>query len=120
MGFVSDVVVKKKNLVQVKGRKNIYISAYFLSYICGKEEVGQEVDKTISDISKILQSELLTIYGDPVCELYGMFENLIYLFIFYYLCFVEDISVDIAYKQVMEDIDPDLEWQEDFRISYYR
>ena len=46
-----------------------------------------------------------------------MFEKGMYLSIFYCLCFVEVISVHTAEEQVMEERDPDIEWEEDFRIS---
>ena len=39
--------------------------------------------------------------------------------IFIYLCFVEDISENTMDKKVTEEIYPDLEGEEDFRISYY-
>ena len=39
------------------------------------------------------------------------------LFVYIYcLCFVEAMPVHIAEKQVMEERDRDLEWEEDFRI----
>ena len=37
--------------------------------------------------------------------------------IFYCLCFVEDISPDIAEEEVMEEKDPDLQCEENFRVS---
>ena len=51
-------------------------------YLCEKEEVGQEIDETISDIHKIVRGELLSIDGDNVCEGYGMFEKVMYFYIF--------------------------------------
>ena len=33
------------------------MSASSISYVCEKEEVGKEVDKTISALSKIVQGE---------------------------------------------------------------
>ena len=91
-------------------------SSSSLSYLYEKEEVGQELDETISDPPKIGQGELLTIDGGPVCKGYGMFEKGMHLSIFYCLCFVEDISENIAEKQVTEETDLDLEGGEDFRI----
>ena len=51
------------------------MSAYVMLYVCEKEEVVEEVDKTISGITKFVQGELLTIHWDPVCEGYCMFER---------------------------------------------
>ena len=42
--------------------------ASLLLYLCEKDEVGQEVDKTISDLPKIRQGALLNINWDTVCE----------------------------------------------------
>ena len=39
-----------------------------------------------------------------------------YVFIFYCLCFVEDISANITEKQVMEETYPDFYWEKDFSI----
>ena len=73
-----------------------------MSYVCEKEEVGEEVYEALSDLPKIGQCGLLTIYGDPVCERDGTFVKRIYLSIFYCLCFVDAISVHIPEEQVME------------------
>ena len=40
-------------------------------------KVGKEVYYTISELPKIIQGKLLTIDGDPDCELYGTFEKVI-------------------------------------------
>ena len=60
------------------------MSASSLSYVCDKEEVGKELDETISDLPKIGQGELLTINWDPVCEVYGTFGKGINLSIYIY------------------------------------
>ena len=39
-----------------------------LSYVCEKEQVGEETDKTISALSKRGQYELLTFDGGPICK----------------------------------------------------
>ena len=39
------------------------MSYYSLSYVCEKLGVGEEVDKTIYALPKIVQVQLLTIYG---------------------------------------------------------
>ena len=45
-----------------------------------------------------------------------MFEKGIYLYILYFLCFVEDISVNMEENQVMEETCSDLEGEDYFRI----
>ena len=49
---------------------------------------------------------ILTINGDPVCEGSLIFEGVMYFSIFYCLCFVGYIRVDIVEEQVMEEIEP--------------
>ena len=116
-GCVQAVVGKKNYVLQFEHRQKREMSASLLSYVCEKEEVGEEVDETIYDLPKIGKGELLTIDGGPVCEGDGMFKKVINLSIFYCLCFVEEISANISEKPVMEETDPDLEWEEDFIIS---
>ena len=70
--------------------------------------------------SKEEKVNLLTIYGDPVFERDGMFVKGMHLSIFYFLFFVEDVSVNILDKQAMEERDPYLEWEDYFSISYDR
>ena len=52
VGCVQDVVGKKKFLFQFVDGKMKYISSTFLECVCSKEEVGQEANKTISDLPK--------------------------------------------------------------------
>ena len=85
--------------------------------VCEKEEVGKKGDENISGFPKRGNGELFTINWDTVCEGDGMFKKVINLSIFYCLCFVEEISANISEKPVMEETDPDLEWEEDFIIS---
>ena len=85
------MVGKKKFVVQFEDGQKREMSASSLSYVCEKEEVGEEVDKTIYDLPNRGQGDLLNINGDPVCEVDGTFEKGIYLSIFYCLCFVEEI-----------------------------
>ena len=75
-GCIQAVVGKKKLLVQFKDRQNRETSDSSLPCLCSKEEVDQEVYDTISDLPKRGKSELLTIYGDTVCEGDGIFEKL--------------------------------------------
>ena len=65
-------------------------------YACEEEEIGEELDKTIYDLPKRGKVEFLTINGNPVCEGDGMFGKGMYLSIFYYLGYVEEISVHIV------------------------
>ena len=96
------------------------MSSSLLLYLCDKQQVVQEVDKTIYDLPKKVQDLLLILHGVPDCEGYAMFEKGIFLNIFYFLCFVEDVSQDMVEKQMMKEIDPDLEGGGDFRVSDYR
>ena len=45
-----------------------------------------------------------------------MFEKGLYLYIFYCLCFVEDISENMEEKKLMEETDSDLEGQDYFSV----
>ena len=65
---VQDAVGKKKLLVIFEYCKKKEISASSMSYLCEKEEVGQEVDDIIYDIHKREQVGLLTINEDTVFE----------------------------------------------------
>ena len=47
VGCVHAVVGKKKFLVKFEYGKRRYMSSSFLLYVCFKEEVGQESNKTI-------------------------------------------------------------------------
>ena len=85
VGCFQVVLGKNFFLFQFKEGQKGDISASSLSYLCSKEEVGQEVDETISNFPKIVQVELLTIDGDHVVEGDGMFEKVMYLSIFYFI-----------------------------------
>ena len=52
VGLFQDVLGNNKFVSQFGNVQKKEISAYSLSYICDKEEVGKEVDKNISDFSK--------------------------------------------------------------------
>ena len=47
-----------------------------------------------------------------------MFERGIYLSVFYCLCFVNKILSDMLEEPVLEEIYPDLDEEEDTRITY--
>ena len=68
-----------------------------------KEEVGKKGDENISGLPKRENSELFTINWDTICEGCGTFGKVINLSIFYCLCFVEEISVNVVEKQEMEE-----------------
>ena len=72
-------------------------------YVCEKEEVGEEVEETVSALLKRGQGEFLIINGYHVCEGGVMFGKLMHLSIFDCFCFVEKISPNIAEEQVMEE-----------------
>ena len=110
-------MVRNKNfLVKFEDGKKREMSDYLLLYVCDKEEVGEEVYKTIYDLPKRGQRKILIIYRDPVYEGYETFGKGMYLSIFYCLCFVDEVSIHIAEKQETEERYPDLKWEEDFRI----
>ena len=46
-----------------------------------------------------------------------MFVKVMYLSVFYCLCYDTDISTDISEEQVAEEIDPDLNEEEDVRLD---
>ena len=56
---------------------------------------GTDRHENISYFPQILQGEFLTISGDTVGEGDDMFEGGVYLSVFYFLCFVNDISTDV-------------------------
>ena len=91
MGCVQAVVGNNSLVFQFEDGQKREMSDYSLSYACDKEEVGREVDKTISDLPKRRQGDFLTIDLDPVCEGYGTFGKGINLSIFYCLCFIKEI-----------------------------
>ena len=72
--YVLDLISKKKFIVQFEYRHRRNMIYIFLVYICSKEKVGQDVNKTISNLPK-RRRWILTIYVDPVALLYFMFEE---------------------------------------------
>ena len=63
---------------------------------------------------------MLTINGYPeVVEPY-LFGKVMYLSMFYCLCYVTDRSTDMSEDQVPEEIDPNLNEEEDIRIDEIR
>ena len=84
-GYVQYGLRKNKFAVIFEDDQKKYSSASSLLYVYEKQQVGKEVDSTISDLPKRGQSEFLNINRDPVCEGYGTFGKLMYLYIFYCL-----------------------------------
>ena len=75
----------------------IYCSLLFL---CSKEEI--EMDDPLSNLPKKYQGELLIIDGGTKVEETYMFQRNIYLSVFYFLCYVMEISTDMLEEQVSE------------------
>ena len=50
VGFDQAVVGMNKFVVQFEDVQKRYMSAYSLSYVCDKEDVGEKVYKTIYDL----------------------------------------------------------------------
>ena len=66
------------------------------------------------------QGKLLTIVGGPEVEEPFMFGKYVYLFVFYCLCYVKDISTYMSQDQVLEDRDPYLNKEENIRMDVIR
>ena len=66
------------------------------------------MDEPLSHSNEKEQGELLTIDGDPFVEEPCMFERCMYFSVFYFLCCVKEISIDILEYWVLEEIYPDL------------
>ena len=49
-----------------------------------------------------------------------MFGKVMYLYVFYFLCYVKDISTDMLEEQVTEERDPDLNEEEDIILYAIR
>ena len=49
-----------------------------------------------------------------------MFVKVVYLSVFYCLCYAKDISTDMSEDQVAEERDPDLNEEEDFILDEIR
>ena len=66
------------------------------------------------------QSECLTIVGYPEIGEPCVFGKGMYLHVFYFLCYVTDISTDMLEDQVAEEKDPDLNEEKDVRLDAIR
>ena len=115
---VQSLVGKNKLLFIFEHGKKKEISFSSLVLLSSKEEVY--MDETISHSPEKQQGELLTIVGDPEVGEPCMFEKGMYLYVFYCLCYVKDISTYMSEDQVAEDRDPDLNEEEDIRLDIIR
>ena len=61
------------------------------------------MDEPISNLPEKEHSVLLTIDGDTDSEEPCMFERVVYLFVFYCLCYVKQISMDMLEEQVSDE-----------------
>ena len=117
VGYLQYVVGNKKFVVPFEDDHIKDMCTFLMSYVYDKEEVGEQVDETISAFLKRGQGELLNIDGYNVCEGDLRFGKVMFLYIFYCLCFVVDISQNTAEEKVTEEKDTDFEWEEKLGIS---
>ena len=68
VGYVQAVLSESKFVVQFEDVQKREISAFSVPYVCEKQQFGKEEDKTIYDLPKRGQGELLTFNGGPVCK----------------------------------------------------
>ena len=87
-------------------------------FLSSKEEI--EIDESLSHSPEKEQGELLTIVGDPEVGEPCMFVNVIYLSVFYFLCYEMDVSTDMSEDQVLEERGPDLNEEENIRMDAIR
>ena len=78
------------------------------------------MEELISHLPKKEQDNFLTINGDPGVGEPCMFVKVIYLYVFYCLCYDIDISTDMSEYQVAEERDPDLNEEEGIRLNEIR
>ena len=74
------------------------MSCVFILYVCSKEQICLDMDEPIPYLSEKEQAELLTIYGRSVVEAPSIFEKGVYFSVFYFPCFVKEISMDMLKK----------------------
>ena len=76
------------------------MSYFSLLYVCSKEEVCLDMEEPISNLPQKEKGELLIIDGNPEVEEPWMFERGMYIPVFYSLCYVKEISMDMLEEQV--------------------
>ena len=124
VGCVQAVEVNKKFLVQFKYMQKIEMGSCLLTSICSEEEVDNNINKTIFDLSQ-KEGELLTIDVNSIDEEEFMFEQDMYFYVFHCLYVVNELLSDILEYQSREQIDYDPEFEDDIlfggnRVKYYK
>ena len=118
VGCVHSVVGEKKFLVLFEYGQKKEIGYSSLVYLSEKEEV--EIEESISHLPEKEEGILLNINGDPEVGEPCMFVKVMYLSVFYCLCYDTDISIDISEDQVAEDRYLELNEKEDIRLGEIR
>ena len=118
MGCVHSVFGKKNFFILFEDGKKKEIGYCSLVYLSEKEEVDME--ESISHLPKKEEDLLLTINGDFGVGEPCMLVKLVYLSVFYLLCYDTNISTDMSEDQVAEERDPDLNEKEDIRLDEIR
>ena len=70
------------------------------------------MDGPLSNSTKKQQGKLLIIDGNPEVGETCMFGRVIYLYVFYCLCYFKDTSTDMSQEQVSKQRYPDLNEEE--------
>ena len=90
---VQAVVGKNRLLFQFKDGQKKEMSSCLLLFLSSKEEA--ETDEPLSNSPKKEQGKLLIIDGNPEIGEPCMFVRGMYLSVFYFLCYVKEISTDL-------------------------
>ena len=94
---------------------------YFsLLYVYSKEDFDQEVNWTISYLTKKGEGGLLTIDGYNIDYLDLLFKEVMYVSVFYCICFCVDRLTNMLKEQLREERYPDLNMGEDITLSENR
>ena len=104
VGCVQAMVWKNLFLVQFEDGQNKYMSSFSLVFLCSKEEV--DMDEPLSHYPEKEQGELLTIVWDPGVGEPCMFGKGVYLYVFYCLGYVKEMSTHFSEDQVSNKRDP--------------
>ena len=78
------------------------------------------MNELISHLPEKEQGKFLTINGDPEVEEPCMFGKVMYLYVFYCLCYAKDRSTYMSEDKLAEERDPDLNEEEDIRLDAIR
>ena len=88
-----------------------------LSCVFFKYGVCLEIDCPISDLPPKEQGEFLIIDRYPVVVESSMFERGMHFYVFYCLCYVKNISMNMLEEHVLEEIYPYLDDEEDIIMT---